>query len=97
MAQIHRLIEDLLDVTKAEAAGLHIEPHTTTVAALLEQTRDTFHLRAAELGIELDIDAEPDLPRLYADGDRVLQVLSNLIGNALQFTPRGGRDRDECL
>jgi PAS domain S-box-containing protein len=88
--QMHRLIDDLLDITKAESAGMQVQRGTESVAALLEEARQTFHLRAAELGIELRLEPEPDLPRIYVDRVRILQVLSNLIGNSLQFTPRGG-------
>ena len=88
--QMHRLIDDLLDVTKAEAGGMRVDRRTESVAALLEDARQTFHLRAAELGIELRLEPEQDLPRIHVDGARIQQVLSNLIANALQFTPRGG-------
>jgi signal transduction histidine kinase len=50
-----------------------------------------FAERASESGVELVGEVDPDLPLAFADRDRMVQVLSNLVGNALRFTPRGGR------
>lgn len=87
------LLDDLLDVMKAEGSGLAIEVTPTDVAAILGATVEEFRLRAAELGIELSAEVAEPLPRVLADGGRVAQVLSNLCGNALKFTPRNGRVR----
>lgn len=88
-----RLLEDLLDVTKAEAGGLVIEAAATDVGSILSTTVDEFRLQAAERGIELSADTPEDLPRARADALRVAQVLSNLAANALKFTPKGGAVR----
>ena len=88
-----RLLDDLLDVMKAEGSGLAIEATPTDVASILGPTVEEFRLRAAELGIELSAEVAEPLPRVLADGTRVAQVLSNLCGNALKFTPRNGRVR----
>ncbi|HEX6589641.1 MAG TPA: PAS domain S-box protein [Longimicrobiales bacterium] len=88
--QMQRLIEDLLDVAKAEGTGMHVERRTESIAAIFTQAYEEFQMRAADAGVELRAELESDLPRVYADRDRILQVLSNLIGNAVKFTERGG-------
>ena len=88
--QMQRLIEDLLDVAKAEGIGMHIERRTESIAALFTQVLEDFQMPAANRGVELSVELEPDLPRVLADRDRILQVLSNLVGNALKFTESGG-------
>jgi len=89
-ASMSRLLQDLLDVMKAEGSGLVIEKAPTDIAAILNATRDEFRLQAAELGIELVVDIRELVPVVLADAGRVAQVLSNLCGNALKFTRRGG-------
>lgn len=85
-----RLLEDLLDVAKSEAGGLAIEPAVTDVGSIVRTTVEQFRLQAAERSIDLSADTPEDLPRTRADAARVAQVLSNLAGNALKFTPKGG-------
>jgi PAS domain S-box-containing protein len=85
-----RLLQDLLDVTKAEAGKLAVEAAPTDVESILSTTLEEFRLQAVERGIELASDIAEDLPRAPADASRVAQVLSNLLANALKFTPKGG-------
>ncbi len=89
--RMQRLIEDLLDVTRLERGKqLPIEPALVAVEPLLVQTYELFKVQAATSSITLQYHAAPDTPPVYADHHRVLQVLSNLIGNAMKFTPQGG-------
>ena len=90
-SNMSRLLQDLLDVMKAEGSGLVIEVAPTDVAATLRSTVEQFRLQAAELGIELVVDFQEPVSLVLADEGRVAQVLSNLCGNALKFTRRGGR------
>lgn len=85
-----RLLDDLVDMTKAEGGGLAIECESTDVASIVVATVEECHLHATALGIELVADVPGDLPRAHADPVRLAQVLSNLCGNALKFTPPGG-------
>lgn len=88
-----RLLQDLLDVTKAEAGKFAIETAPTDVGAILSTTLEQFRLQSVERGVELSSDIPESLPRAPADAARVAQVLSNLCANALKFTPRGGAVR----
>jgi len=88
--RMQRLIEDLLDVTRLEGGKrLPIERAPVDVKALFEETYEMFKSQAATSEITLQFHAD-DVPAVYADGHRTMQVLSNLIGNAMKFTPRGG-------
>jgi signal transduction histidine kinase len=84
------LIKTMLDVTTLEAGRFTIDVGRCTVADLQRQTKEMFGALAASKQVRFDqIAAEPGLV-LLVDRERVLQVLSNLIGNALKFTPPGG-------
>jgi signal transduction histidine kinase len=86
-----RLIDDLLDVTRLEGGKrLPIEPQPVAPADLLRETEEIFRAQAAVATITIEYAADPDLPPVYADRHRVMQVLQNLIGNSLKFTPPGG-------
>jgi signal transduction histidine kinase len=88
--RMSRLIADLLTAAKLHEGKLTIEPKaqevTPLIAAVVEQLAGT----ATKSGIELSTDIAPNLPPIHCDAERILQVLSNLIGNAVKFTRRGG-------
>ena len=87
-----RLIEDLLDVTRLEGGKrLPIEPATVEPAELIREAEEIFRAQAAVASVLIDSEVDESLPPVYADRHRVMQVLSNLIGNSMKFTPPGGR------
>jgi PAS domain S-box-containing protein len=86
-----RLIQDLLDVAKVESGRLSLEREAVTVGGLLDEAIELHRPLAEAHGLRLEREEEPGLPAVWADRVRVLQVFSNLIGNALRFTPEGGR------
>jgi signal transduction histidine kinase len=88
--RMQRLIHDLLEVTRAEA-GLPVQPLPADPMELLRDAVDAHGSIASAKGIVMEASADGSLPRVLADRERVAQVLSNLIGNALKFTPAGGR------
>ncbi len=91
VARMNRLIGDLVDVVSLDAGKLAITPEPGDAATLLTEAMEAFAHAAAEKGIALACTcAEPSLLAPF-DHDRMLQVLANLIANALKFTPRGGR------
>jgi signal transduction histidine kinase len=89
--RMSRLIEDLLDVTRLEGGKqLPIEPSVVNVSSLLDEAFELFKPQAAASSVTLQCTPTKDVPPIHADRHRVLQVLSNLIGNSLKFTPAGG-------
>ena len=84
------LINDILDFSKIEAG--HLQAHNEPIAlpALLEQLGNLFRARAAAKSVSLEIALPPDLPPIIiSDPQRLTQILTNLIGNAVKFTPSG--------
>jgi len=88
--RMNRLIQDLLSVTTIEAGRLSIVPKKVTVHDLFRDAAEMLEPIAREKSITLTVMAADDLPAVRADSARVLQVLSNLVGNAIKFTPAGG-------
>ena len=89
-ARMEAMIRDLLTATKLREGKLAVEPKLAKVSDLLTEAFDAFELVARDHGITLAIERDPALPHVSCDAPRIAQVLSNLIGNALKFTPRGG-------
>ena len=89
--QIDALIQDLLDVTRLEAGRLTVARRNVAPAPLVEAALYSMRTLAESSGVELTASYDDDLPLVYADPERVTQLLSNLVGNALKFTPAGGR------
>lgn len=87
----YRLIRDLLDVNAIEAGTLHVVRSTQEIAPLVDEVVETLKPLAQAKQIELALEAASGLPVLHADRDRLFQVFSNLGGNAIKFTPEGGR------
>jgi PAS domain S-box-containing protein len=84
------LINDLLDFSKIEAGRLELEEADFSLRTVLNQTLRALALRAHKKGMELACQVEQDVPDgLVGDGNRLRQVLLNLIGNAIKFTDAG--------
>ena len=88
---MQRMIRDLLDVSIIEAGALSIERHSEDVAPIVERAVEMFAAQAAERSVMLYEDVPPDVPPVNADAGRLLQVLANLIANAVKFTQAGGK------
>ena len=86
-----RLIRDLLDATRLQSGQLKLEAAPADVERIVGEAFEMLQPLAVQAGLELVMQVEPGLPRLTADRMRLQQVLSNLVGNAIKFTPRGGR------
>ncbi len=84
------LIDDILDFSRIDAGRIELEAIDFDLDHLIEEVLDSFGLRAFEVGIELAYLIDPEVPsRMHGDPGRLRQILVNLIGNALKFTPAG--------
>lgn len=88
-----RLIEDLLDMSQVEAGRTVLEISEFSISQLVYSLVNDERPRAAQRGVELLVDMQisPKVDRFSADYQRVAQILSNLLGNAIKFTPEGGQ------
>ncbi len=84
------LINDILDITCIEAGRFALTPHNCSLHALIDSVCDMFSYPAQSKGLEFVCQTEPALPEyIYADDQRLRQVLVNLLSNALKFTEQG--------
>lgn len=88
--RMSRLIQDMLDLTSLEAGSLSVEPVPLGVQSMLDEALENQRERAAQAGVEMRLDVVEPLPDVVGDRDRLLQVLDNLVENAIKFTRRGG-------
>jgi PAS domain S-box-containing protein len=88
---MHRLVQDLLEVDRLDRGGLSILPEPLAPQALVEELNGWLGPVARDAGLTCDIDIPDEIGAVLADHERVMQVLSNLIGNAVHATARGGR------
>jgi PAS domain S-box-containing protein len=90
--QMTALTQDLLEVSSLESGSVQMSPRPCAPATLLGAADEMFRLVADEQGVALAAaPADPAVVPVQADYGRVLQVFGNLVGNALKFTPAGGR------
>jgi signal transduction histidine kinase len=85
------MIQDLLDVKRMESGRLTIDARPEQPTSIVNDTIDMLRPLAAGSTIRLETNIEEFLPPVIADAARIQQVLSNLVGNAVKFTPRNGR------
>ena len=88
--QMKRLVSDLIDLVSIEAGRLSFELKRQSVAQLVSQVAQSYAPMAEAKSIRLEATADDFLPEIQCDRGRILQVLSNLLGNAVKFTPEGG-------
>jgi signal transduction histidine kinase len=89
--RMERLIGDLLDMASIHVGKLKIETTTCKVDALVQEAVEPFEILVAQQGIRFIVDQPPGDLCLVCDRERILQVFSNLLGNAVKFTSRGGQ------
>lgn len=90
-SRLQRLVADLQELSRAEAGQLPIHRRPVAVHDLVDAAVGRLRPQFDDKEIALGTDVAPGLPRVLADPDRIGQVLTNLLGNALQHTPPGGR------
>jgi two-component system, OmpR family, sensor histidine kinase BaeS len=88
--QLRHLIDDLRTLSLADAGELSLRVETANPSDLLADALRSFAVKAQQQGVRLELDTPGDLPPVKVDRARMMQVLSNLIGNALRYTPESG-------
>lgn len=86
-----QLIDDLLDLSRIVSGKLTLSRTVVRLSDVVLSTIDSMQLVAHEKGVELTARVEPDVQLAHADTARMTQIVSNLITNAIKFTPRGGQ------
>jgi signal transduction histidine kinase len=94
--RMNRLIEDLLEVVRQESGHMKLDLEETAAVSLLAQTAEMFQTVAVEKGVLLHVEECPPGLAVMADAERIMQVLSNLVGNALKFVSPGGTVALKC-
>jgi signal transduction histidine kinase len=89
--RMNRLIQDLLDVARLEAGGMPVHPSDFDPASLLQEVVETQRPGAHQRGVSLEVRVEPGLSSGWGDRHRVVQILTNLLENAIRETPDGGQ------
>ena len=93
VARLQRLVHDLEELARVEAGQRPLELRPVNLAALLQTAADRLQPQFEDKDIRLHVDVPYGLPPVRADAGRLLQVLLNLLGNALRYTPSGGQVR----
>jgi len=88
--RLSRLINDVLDLTKMEAGKLDYTFQELSIASVIHTSMNAVSSLASQKSMEMPLEIPDDLPPVRADSDRLIQVLTNLYGNAIKFTEEGG-------
>jgi signal transduction histidine kinase len=89
--RLERLVGDVLDLAKLQAHRFTVRQEEVDLGRVLDHAYGAFAEEARRRDIDYRLDAEEETPVIVSDGDRVLQVISNLLSNAFRWTPDGGR------
>lgn len=89
--RLNRLVDDLQELSRVEAGSYHLDIKPVDVSSLVQTVAKRLSLQFESKRISLDLELAPGLTRVQADEDRAVQVLTNLVGNALQYTPENGK------
>jgi signal transduction histidine kinase len=88
--RMKRMVNDLLTSTRLEAGQLPIRKAPVEAARVLAQAQETLDAFACRHHVQVNLQVERGLPTLEGDEDRLVQVITNLLHNALKFSPEGG-------
>jgi signal transduction histidine kinase len=91
--RLQGLVQDMLDVTRIEAGKLQLRPAPTHLWLIFKKIKKDFNKVAKKRQLTLDIQDTTAMPMMWADGERVTQILRNLMSNAVKYTPDGGTIR----
>jgi signal transduction histidine kinase len=90
VARLQRLVQDLEQLSRAEAGQIPLDLHLVSLTGLVQAVANRLKPQYHDKGVDIALNLSPQLPQIRADPGRISQVLLNLLGNALQYTPSGG-------
>lgn len=90
LGRLERLIDNLLDLSKIEAGRFELRKARGDLASLAKKVIDSLQKKGEEKGVALQFSASGQMPFTYLDQDRVTEVVTNLVDNAIKYTPKGG-------
>ncbi|MDP3791425.1 MAG: ATP-binding protein [Candidatus Omnitrophota bacterium] len=100
--RLARIIDSLLDISKIEAGKVELKRNLVNISDIVREVASSFELKIKDKGLEFKLDVDKDIGSVYADPDRIAQVLINLINNAIKFTSSGYievacKDKDDVI
>ena len=94
--RLARLVEDILNVSQLEVGSARLDVSEVQIARLIRKAVEDMQASADEEQLDLVLSLPPKVPKIRGDKDRLAGVLTNLIGNAIKYTPAGGRVEVSC-
>lgn len=91
IARLTRIIDGLLDISKLEAGEMELKRSSVDIAKFINKIIEDFQSKAKEKKIVLKTSLSKKVSRVYADSDKLIQILTNLVSNSLKFTPANGK------
>jgi signal transduction histidine kinase len=88
--RLNRLVNDLQELSRVEAGAYEMDLHAVELPVLVKTVVKRLGLQFEDKNVKLTVDLPSDLPQVQADDDRIIQVLTNLVSNALRYTSEGG-------
>ncbi len=89
--RLHRLLNELLDISKIESGQVEMNREQTNLRELLSEEAALFRAMADKKSISLDLETDLHLKEIFCDQDKIREVIGNLLSNAVKYTPRSGR------
>jgi signal transduction histidine kinase len=89
--RLTRLVDDLLDISKIEVGKIKIQKSIVDICEIVRQVTDEYSHEAKNKKIQIDVSLPSSPLKIYVDGDKVIQIMNNLLSNAVRFTPSDGK------